>query len=192
MRQGGRGEPGSLDPDDYVLLGQAAAAGIDGAAGGPLYVMVQTNVSGLSYSYLQVPPVTIQWSEVERISVSAYTEAVSRALPVALFGVLGLGAKGSKNVSVLTLEVGGGRELVFLFSDITEGVLRARITPTLASAARRLDEARPSEARPAPSTADEAHRLADGLERLADLRDRGVLTDEEFSASKARLLGGRT
>ena len=29
----------------------------------------------------------------------------------------------------------------------------------------------------------------DALTRLADLRDRGVLTDEEFEAQKARLLG---
>ncbi|MGZ6931351.1 MAG: SHOCT domain-containing protein [Acidimicrobiia bacterium] len=30
---------------------------------------------------------------------------------------------------------------------------------------------------------------ADELERLASLRDRGVLTDEEFAAQKAKLLG---
>ena len=31
--------------------------------------------------------------------------------------------------------------------------------------------------------------LADELEKLARLRDRGVLTDEEFAASKAKILG---
>ena len=31
--------------------------------------------------------------------------------------------------------------------------------------------------------------LADQLRKLADLRDAGVLTDEEFSSQKARLLG---
>jgi hypothetical protein len=35
----------------------------------------------------------------------------------------------------------------------------------------------------APSQAEE-------LERLADLKDKGVLTDEEFASAKARLLGG--
>ena len=30
---------------------------------------------------------------------------------------------------------------------------------------------------------------ADGLAKLADLHDRGVLTDEEFAEQKARLLG---
>ena len=36
--------------------------------------------------------------------------------------------------------------------------------------------------RPAPSAASE-------LERLADLRARGVLTEEEFQAQKKRILG---
>jgi hypothetical protein len=32
--------------------------------------------------------------------------------------------------------------------------------------------------------------LADQLRKLADLRDAGVLTEEEFAAQKTRLLGG--
>ena len=38
----------------------------------------------------------------------------------------------------------------------------------------------------APVAADPTEQLG----RLADLRDRGVLTGEEFAAQKARILGG--
>jgi hypothetical protein len=39
-------------------------------------------------------------------------------------------------------------------------------------------------------TTDEGDRL-DQLSRLGDLHERGVLTDDEFAAEKARLLGER-
>ena len=54
----------------------------------------------------------------------------------------------------------------------------------------------PPEARPAPQPAAPAsggggggHDVLATIERLAELRERGILTDEEFSAKKAELLG---
>lgn len=44
-------------------------------------------------------------------------------------------------------------------------------------------------ASPATSTTPGAFDVADQLERLADLRDRGILTDEEFQREKDKLLG---
>jgi hypothetical protein len=41
-----------------------------------------------------------------------------------------------------------------------------------------------------PAAAPAGDSLTDELERLATLRDRGVLSDEEFAAAKSRLLGG--
>jgi hypothetical protein len=46
----------------------------------------------------------------------------------------------------------------------------------------------PPEAPAASSTFDPA--VIDQLKRLAELRDQGILTEEEFSAQKAKLLGG--
>jgi hypothetical protein len=40
----------------------------------------------------------------------------------------------------------------------------------------------------ASGSAGEAPSVADELEKLASLRDRGILTDEEFTAAKTRLL----
>jgi hypothetical protein len=51
----------------------------------------------------------------------------------------------------------------------------------------------PTEPRPAPVVASAptpgAADAADQLERLADLRDRGILTDDEFQREKDKLLG---
>ena len=47
----------------------------------------------------------------------------------------------------------------------------------------------PAPPAPAPAAAPAGgNQLADQLLRLADLRNAGVLTDEEFAAAKARLL----
>ena len=54
----------------------------------------------------------------------------------------------------------------------------------------RLPEMRkPGGEKPAAPAADEDARLA-RLERLADLHGKGVLSDEEFAAEKAKVLGG--
>jgi hypothetical protein len=58
----------------------------------------------------------------------------------------------------------------------------------LPEARRPESDAEASEA-PTATLSDEDARLA-RLERLASLREKGVLTDEEFAAEKARLLGG--
>ena len=55
-------------------------------------------------------------------------------------------------------------------------------TPPPPPAAR---EGQPSEADPTVGAND----VADGLERLADLHDRGILTDDEFQREKDKLLG---
>lgn len=55
----------------------------------------------------------------------------------------------------------------------------------------RLPEVRkPAAGRPPEAAADEEDSRLRRLERLAELRDKGVLSDEEFAAEKARVLGG--
>ena len=50
---------------------------------------------------------------------------------------------------------------------------------------RRAPRRRPRPCRPTPRTP-----ASQRLERLGALRDKGILTEEEFAAEKARLLGG--
>jgi hypothetical protein len=42
---------------------------------------------------------------------------------------------------------------------------------------------------PAPAPAQAEDDMFEQLQRLAQLHDQGILTDEEFAASKARILG---
>jgi hypothetical protein len=46
------------------------------------------------------------------------------------------------------------------------------------------------EAPPPPPETDDGSSLIAQLEKLGDLRDKGILTEEEFAAQKARLLAG--
>jgi Short C-terminal domain len=48
----------------------------------------------------------------------------------------------------------------------------------------------PSQYEPAPPEADDGSSMIAQLEKLGDLRDKGILTDEEFAQQKARLLAG--
>jgi Short C-terminal domain len=49
----------------------------------------------------------------------------------------------------------------------------------------------PSQYEPAPAPPeDDGASLITQLEKLGDLRDKGILTDEEFAQQKARLLSG--
>ena len=59
-----------------------------------------------------------------------------------------------------------------------------------ASKLRLPEVRRPAAERPPEGDGDEEDNRLRRLERLADLRDKGVLSDEEFTAEKARVLGG--
>ncbi|HEY9378369.1 MAG TPA: SHOCT domain-containing protein [Jiangellaceae bacterium] len=48
----------------------------------------------------------------------------------------------------------------------------------------------PPTAPPPPAAEAPADSLTDQLQRLADLKAQGILSDEEFAAAKAKLLGG--
>ena len=49
--------------------------------------------------------------------------------------------------------------------------------------------AEPDAAAPAPASAAGDASVGDQLQQLATLKDQGVLSDEEFTAAKAKLLG---
>jgi hypothetical protein len=79
------------------------------------------------------------------------------------------------NVKVLWDELPGRDEFLRSQGEATAAAMRGGAAATMRVAAG-----------PAPATGDD--RLA-ALERLVQLRDAGALTDDEFSAEKARILG---
>lgn len=52
-----------------------------------------------------------------------------------------------------------------------------------------LADARPAAPPPAPAAAPSGDDLVAQLEKLGELRDKGILTDAEFEAQKAKVLG---
>lgn len=100
-------------------------------------------------------------------------------------------------VEVLTAAYSGGAEKDFWSRDRDRDPFKANnCLPTtksaLASAQGFLNEVRAMIAQAKrPGTASEGGEgLADQLAKLADLHRAGVLSDEEFSSAKARILGG--
>ena len=51
------------------------------------------------------------------------------------------------------------------------------------------EEAPPQQYAPPPEPADDTQDTIAELKQLAELRDQGILTEEEFAAQKARILG---
>ena len=79
-------------------------------------------------------------------------------------------------------------------ADLNQAIQELNITPQPLSAEEEAalagqEAAQPAAAAPAaPAPSGEADYIAE-LEKLADLRDRGIITSEEFEAKKKQLLG---
>lgn len=80
--------------------------------------------------------------------------------------------------------------LIYFIVQGTDDAYQAGPAPPPPAPKRR--PATPTPAPAATSPTPGAVDVADQLERLADLRDRGILTDEEFQREKDKLLGEPT
>jgi uncharacterized protein YfiM (DUF2279 family) len=106
------------------------------------------------------------------------------------FGILGAaGAKGSKHQSVLTARRKDGALAYFQIDKMSKQQVAARIAPVLHSAGVRLiDEFAISASTTNREASDDAANMAKAIRELADLRDEGLLTEEEFNTKKLELL----
>jgi hypothetical protein len=129
---------------------------------------------------------------VSRVVIEGGQTAKSKFLPVVAFGILGLAAKGTKDRTYLMAETPSGCA-VYEIDSRSAAEVKAAIGQILdiagvdwgdASNASARDRDGQSETPPA-QTGDPV----DQLRRLAELRDMGVVTSEEFDQAKARLLG---
>ncbi|HEY8082144.1 MAG TPA: SHOCT domain-containing protein [Solirubrobacterales bacterium] len=107
--------------------------------------------------------------------------------------IAGLAAFGIHELRKQSTEEFPDAELGDVFGRTKERVVGAVKDANLGERASKLrlpEVRRPSgDSQPSAGADDEDARLA-RLERLASLREKGVLTDEEFAAEKARVLGG--
>jgi hypothetical protein len=140
---------------------------------------------GIGTPYPDGPLVPI--ADVDSVEVSGGQVAKSKIGAVLAFGVLGgLAAKGADDNTTVTVHIRGGNAAYYRLERWSPEEVRANIAPWLHAVRISFEgeSGMDSDASQQPFLSK-----ADELLKLADLRDRGVLTDDEFAAEKARVLG---
>jgi hypothetical protein len=130
---------------------------------------------------LGFPKIVMPWSEIEAIAVDGEVTSRVKASAVLGVGLLGLGSKKRRedtHISVITSKA----EYGFLVAKAAPEVVRTKLRPVLRALEATQEPTGLTTPPVATSTADE-------LVKLADLRESGALTADEFAAAKARLLG---
>jgi len=130
------------------------------------------------------------WSQVSGVTIDGGEIAKNKIGAVLAFGVLGgPAAKGTADRAFLSLRRHDGATGYFQFENISPQALRAKVAPVLFQMGIPfLDD-------PLGGGSDKTDQpvsplsIADELAKLAQLRDAGVLTEEEFAEQKAKLLG---
>lgn len=131
----------------------------------------------------------IQWADCTGVTVDGGQVAKRRIGAVAVFGVLGgLAGKGGEDRSFLSIYRKDGAVACYQIDKQSPQAVRAKLSPLLVKVGVPfLDDPAAAQATP-PSPASQVS-VADELTKLAALRDAGVISDEEFAAQKAKLLG---
>lgn len=123
---------------------------------------------------------------ISAIEVTSEQVAKSKLGAAALFGVLGaVTAKGSEERATVIVYLKSGEKGYFTISKQSVPSLLGTLEPWMRERGITLgspEEAPPIQAVAAPKL------IADELAKLAQLRDTGVLSEEEFSALKAQLI----
>ncbi len=128
--------------------------------------------------------VVIKWSDVASIEISSQQVAKSRLGATLLFGEIGaLAASSTKNQTAVIVHTKDGQSAYYVIDKQNPINVKASIAPILqAVGVPFADQVQQPIQSAIPSAADE-------LEKLAALKEQGVLTQEEFDAKKKQLLG---
>lgn len=134
----------------------------------------------------------VKIDQIRSIEVSGGQVAKNKIGAEVAFGVLGgLGAKGAKDQTTVVVRMESGETGYFEIDRVAPTAVLAKLTPWMREhGIPTYDEARHAEllsAAGAPSAAPLS--VADEISKLAELRSSGAITDGEFAAQKAKLLG---
>lgn len=124
-----------------------------------------------------------RWDEIENVTFDAETAKRLRPGAVAFFGPVALLAKKEVRAAHLALLCKDGSVVAYRVLDRSPEDVRAALAPYLE--AHGITE---PDVQPAPVVTDGHGSVADELRKLAELRDAGILSNEEFDGQKARLL----
>jgi hypothetical protein len=129
----------------------------------------------------------VPWTTVRSVYVEPYNQAKSRVGPVLVFGVFGLAARGSAESSVVSVHLNDGG-VVYYQVQARFMAFRAKFAAIVRAFGVTVTDTPPPSPVLFPPATPAALSVADELAKLAQLRDSGVLTEEEFALQKARLL----
>lgn len=122
----------------------------------------------------------LNWSDVASVEIGGQQVGQSRLGATLLFGEIGaLAASGSKNQATIAVHTKDEQVAYYVINKQSAIEVRAQLTPLLKAVGVPFTEQ--TQSTPANSAADE-------LEKLAKLKEQGVLTPEEFEAKKKQLL----
>lgn len=140
---------------------------------------------------------TIPWKDVADIVVEGPQEAEKRftATRLVALGPLGLAFKKSKKGSkeaIITLTTVSGDQAVFHVAKKLPREIQPKLIPLglqIRTRVAGVREPTPSAAEPTPH--EEAPDIAEQIEKLAALREKGILTEDEYAAKKAEVVWQR-
>jgi hypothetical protein len=145
----------------------------------------------------------IPWEQVADIEVEGADQAASRVTATRLvgMGVFALAAKKKSKSAVVIVRLKSGEEACFHTEKFLAPEVRAKLSPVISQLhkAAAQTQTRPAaqpvqpESQPTPSPEPEGQPnaglfVADELIKLAQLRDVGVITEEQFTAQRDRLM----
>ena len=130
----------------------------------------------------------IYWADCIGVTVDGGEIAKSRVAATVMFGVWGLGAQDKETLTFLSIYRKDGAVACYRIPGTDPQGLRVRLRPLLLKVGVPfLDE--PAAVQVTPPAHTSPPSVADELAKLAALRDSGVISNEEFAAQKAKLLG---
>jgi hypothetical protein len=124
----------------------------------------------------------VRWADIEWLDLDDGQVRKSGVGAAAAVGVFALAKRGSEQSAGLTVHRKDGRDVFYRIARDDAFALKAKLTPHLRKVSVPWRDEQTREA--ASSNAGPA----DELRKLAEIRDQGILTDEEFAAQKAKLL----
>jgi Protein of unknown function (DUF2510)/Short C-terminal domain len=131
------------------------------------------------------PKNPIAWDQISGVSFDTGTAKKSRAGKALAFGVFALAAKKTQDEAHLTVMLRDGNAALYRVVGKSGVAVRGRVQPFLAEyGVPCLDDGVP-----AAAVAPAVISAADEIVKLVALRDAGAITEEEFTAHKAKLLG---
>jgi hypothetical protein len=137
---------------------------------------------------------TIPWDQISDVVIDG-PEAVAKRVTagrVLALGVFALAAKKKTKSAIVLVTMANGEQAVFESHSKLPHEISPKLSPLIAQVrVRAADMSQPLVPTPSPTPAAPpggGSGIADELAKLAGLRDAGILTEEEFSAQKMKLL----